>query len=193
MSLAKNMWATLSKVDVRKHIQQKGQLNYLSWAWAWGALMEHYPNATYTFSDRTFSDGSMEVYCDLVITEDGESITRHMWLAVMGNRNEAILNPDSTQVNKAKMRCLTKAIGMCGLGYHIYAGEDLILDEIAPVAKDLSASVDAIRNAITETDPSSCLEAWGELSKQEKSVVWKQFSKTEQVTIEDLLKVARGE
>ena len=116
-----------------------------------------------------------------------------MWLAVMGNRNEAILNPDSTQVNKAKMRCLTKAIGMCGLGYHIYAGEDLILDEIAPVAKDLSASVDAIRNAITETDPSSCLEAWGELSKQEKSVVWKQFSKTEQVTIEDLLKVARGE
>ena len=62
-----------------------------------------------------------------------------------------------------------------------------------PANATTAKSVNAMRNAIAETDPSSCLEAWAELSKQEKSVVWKQFSKTEQVTIEDLLKVARGE
>lgn len=62
-----------------------------------------------------------------------------------------------------------------------------------PANATTAKSINAMREAIAETDPSSCLEAWGELSKQEKSAVWKQFSKTEQVTIEDLLKVARGE
>ncbi len=200
MSLAKEMWTTLSKVDVRKHIEQKGSLNYLSWAWAWGALMEHYPTATYVFSDRTFPDGSMEVYCDLTITEGEESFTRHMWLAVMGNRNEAIQNPSSTQVNKAKMRCLTKAIGMCGLGHHIYAGEDLILDEIAPVLKvkkddyimQMSDSLLKSRNALTKSvhddDASTCREVWDELSSDEHEIVWSHLDSKMRSSIKQLLK-----
>ena len=44
-----DVWKTLSKVDVNKHIEKKGNLSYLSWAWAWGILMEHYPEAEYSF------------------------------------------------------------------------------------------------------------------------------------------------
>jgi hypothetical protein len=48
-----------------------------------------------------------------------------MHLPVMGNKNEAIANPDAFQVNKNMMRCLVKAIACHGLGIKVYAGEDL--------------------------------------------------------------------
>lgn len=197
MSLAKKMWTTLSKVDVRKYIEQKGGLNYLSWAWAWGALMEHYPETTYVFSDRTFSDGTMEVYCDLTIREGEETFTRHMWLAVMGNRNEAVKNPSSTQINKAKMRCLTKAIGMCGLGHHIYAGEDLILDEIAPIAKpqlkvgQAKEYMDGFVQAVMDSDQSTARELEQELIQtygQEVCIkVFKKLDGTIQTQLRELI------
>ena len=62
-----------------------------------------------------------------------------------------------------------------------------------PVNAATTNSANAIRKAIAETDPSSCLEAWDELTQQEQGAVWKQFSKPEQSTIKDLLKVARCE
>ena len=41
---AKQIWDTLSKVDVSAHTEDRGGLTYLSWAWAWGVMMEHYPD-----------------------------------------------------------------------------------------------------------------------------------------------------
>jgi hypothetical protein len=46
-------------------------------------------------------------------------------LPVMDHRNKAIQSPDAFQVNTAIMRCMTKALGLHGLGLYIYAGEDL--------------------------------------------------------------------
>ena len=43
----------------------------------------------------------------------------------MDNRNNAIQNPNSRQVNDTKMRCLVKCLAMYGLGHYIYAGEDV--------------------------------------------------------------------
>ena len=51
--------------------------------------------------------------------------TYEMWLPVMDMRNNAVLQPKMTDVNKAIMRCLTKNLAMFGLGLYIYAGEDL--------------------------------------------------------------------
>jgi hypothetical protein len=48
-----------------------------------------------------------------------------MWLPVMDSRNNAILQPRMTEINKTIMRCLTKNLAMFGLGLYIYAGEDL--------------------------------------------------------------------
>ena len=47
-----NIWETLSQIDCSKHTEKKGNLTYLSWAWAWGTLMKHYPTARYQFTDH---------------------------------------------------------------------------------------------------------------------------------------------
>jgi len=130
----KVVWDTLSKVDCSEHIEKKMNLNYLSWAWAWGILMQHYPNAQYGFYEQKDSgipyvkmpDGSAEIRCRLTI----DDLSREMWLPVMDNRYNAIKNPSARQVSDTKMRCLVKTMAMFGLGHHIYGGEDLVyLDE----------------------------------------------------------------
>ena len=126
------VWDELSQVDCSEHTEKKGKLTYLSWAWAWGVLMEHYPTATYEFGAFTseennmndtmfYPDGSASVF----VTMDIEGLTRSMWLPVMDYKNNAISNPNSRQVSDAKMRCLVKCIAMFGLGHYVYAGEDL--------------------------------------------------------------------
>ena len=130
-----SIWATLSQVDVSDRIEKKGDLSFLSWAWAWGTLMEHYPQAEYSFQEpaEAQKDGSVMVYC--TVTIDG--LSRQMWLPVMGFKNQAISNPDTVQVNKAKMRCLVKCLAMFGLGHYIYAGEDLPSAEADKAAEQM--------------------------------------------------------
>jgi hypothetical protein len=48
-----------------------------------------------------------------------------MWLPVMDFKNDAKVNPTSREVSDTRMRCLTKAIAMHGMGHYIYAGEEL--------------------------------------------------------------------
>jgi hypothetical protein len=128
----KEVWDTLSKVDVNDHIEtvegKKMTLSYLSWAWAWGIMMEHYPTAEYTFtvSDKgldikEYADTTASVECTITIGD----LKRSMWLPVMDYRHNAIVSPNALQISNAKMRCFTKCMAMWGLGHYIYAGEDV--------------------------------------------------------------------
>ena len=125
MTLAAEIWTTLSKINVNENIEKKGNLSYLSWTWAWSKLMEHFPDSYYHFEDRKLENGTVEVTCILSIHKGDQSVSRHMWLPVMDHKNNSIINPSSRMVSDAKMRCLVKAIGIMGLGLYIYAGEDL--------------------------------------------------------------------
>ena len=126
------VWDELSQVDCSEHTEKKGKLTYLSWAWAWGMMMEHYPNAQYSF--QAFKDAN-EILQDTMFYPDGsasvhvtvniDELTRSMWLSVMDYKNNAISNPNSRQISDSKMRCLVKCIAMFGLGHYVYAGEDL--------------------------------------------------------------------
>ena len=127
----KSVWDKLSKIDLSSQTEKKMNLTYLSWAWAWGVLMENYPEATYNFyqaDDGTpfcrYPNGTAEVRCRVQIGE----LQREMSLAVMDNRSNSVAEPSSTDVNNAKMRCLVKCLAMFGLGHYIYAGEDLPQD-----------------------------------------------------------------
>ena len=122
----------LSKVDVGEHTKTIGggkfKLSYLSWAWAWGVVMEHFPHSEYSFTEfdngsdvRYYSDGTCAVECTITIG----ALSRSMWLPVMDNRHKAVSSPNALQISNAKMRCLTKCLAMWGLGHYIYAGEDL--------------------------------------------------------------------
>jgi hypothetical protein len=144
-----NVWKTLSAIDCSKHVEKKGNLSYLSWAWAWQTLMEHYPDATYEYSDpMTLCGETVEV--SVAVTVEG--ITHTMWLPVMDNRNKSIVGPTSRDISDARMRCLVKCIAMFGLGIYLYAGEDLpsaVKD--APVTGNQAAQLKAMLE-VTESD-----------------------------------------
>lgn len=118
----KSVWDTLSGVDCSEYVEKKNGLSFLSWAWAWGILMEYYPKATYSFSSPVRDEfGTVEVWCTVKIGD----LERRMWLPVMDYKNNAIKNPDYRKISDTRMRCLTKCLAMFGLGHYIYAGEDI--------------------------------------------------------------------
>ena len=118
----KSIWDTLSKVNCSDHVESKNGLTYLSWAWAWGMLMKHFPNAEINMLDEeVMPDGSALCNVEIVIGD----CKRRMWLPVLDFRNKPIQNPNSWNINSTRMRVLTKCIGLFGLGHYIYAGEDL--------------------------------------------------------------------
>jgi hypothetical protein len=131
-----NKYTELAAVDVSKHIEKKNGLAYLSWAWAVDALLRRDPSATWTFHDPLCFGETLMVSC--TVTAFGKPVTMH--LPVMDHRNQAVKNPDAFVVNKAMMRCLTKAIACHGLGLYIYAGEDLPLDD-KPSAEAVKAAL----------------------------------------------------
>jgi len=117
----------LLKINVNDHIEKKGNLSYLSWAWAWAEVLKIDPGAwwnAHEWADRPamfLPDGTAMVKVSVEVKGN----TKTCVLPVMDNRNRAIQNPDAFAVNTAIMRCLAKAIAMHGLGLYIYAGEDL--------------------------------------------------------------------
>ena len=117
----------LYALNVNSKTEKKGNLTYLSWAWAWAEFKKAYPDANYKINqfDGTFCTGNEKIgYMVHTQVTAGEQ-TYEMWLPVMESRNNTILQPKMTEVNKTIMRCLTKNISMFGLGLYIYAGEDL--------------------------------------------------------------------
>ena len=132
MSKAEEIWSTLSSIDCNEKTEKKGNLTYLSWAWAWGIVQDHFPNSEYHFTHfdhpsglntdaMYYPDGTASVHVIVSI----EDVQRQMWLPVMDYRNKSIESPSSRDISDAKMRCLTKCLAMFGLGHYIYAGEDI--------------------------------------------------------------------
>jgi len=124
-TLMARVWADLSAINVNDHVQKKANLSYLSWTWAWSTLMSKYPESYYHFSDHRQMNETVMVECVLTIHEGEEVATRTMWLPVMDHRNKAIIDPGSRDISDARMRCLVKCMAMFGLGFYIYAGEDI--------------------------------------------------------------------
>lgn len=144
-----NIFLNLNAVNVNQYVEKKKtgstELSYLSWAWAWKAIKERYPDATYRI--LKFENNLPYVFDEntgyMVFTEvtiDG--VTHEMWLPVMDNSNKAMKSESYTydtrnrkgitvekasmfDVNKTIMRCLVKNLAMFGLGLYLYAGEDL--------------------------------------------------------------------
>ena len=115
------------KIDVSGKTEKKGNLTYLSWAWAWAEFKKVYPDATYEvkkFDGIPYvHDGDTGYMVYTSVTADG--LTYEMWLPVMDSRNKTLMNATMFDINKTIMRCLTKNLAMFGLGLYIYAGEDL--------------------------------------------------------------------
>lgn len=149
MATAKEIWKTLSAIDVSGKTEKKGNLTYLSWAWAWGTLMDNFPSSFYEFKEDTvYPDGSVMVHVSVQVC----GIEKTMWLPVLDHRNKVITNPTAWDINTARMRCLTKCLAMFGLGHYIYAGEDL--PEAVKQEKGLKAELfGKFKKAVKDSDP----------------------------------------
>ena len=111
----------LRNVDVSDKIDKKNGLSYLSWAWAVDTLLQHDPQATWSYGQPVLFGETVMVFC--TVNAFGKSMTSQ--LPVMDYRNKAVPNPDAFAVNTAMQRCLAKAIALHGLGLSLYVGEDL--------------------------------------------------------------------
>nr|DAP77015.1 MAG TPA: Protein of unknown function (DUF1071) [Caudoviricetes sp.] len=162
-SLQRRAWDLLSAINVNDKTETKGTgkyaLTYLSWAWAWGVLMEHFPESVYEIhQDRILPDESVMVSVTLTIKDGDEQFSRFMWLPVMDHLNKSIKNPTATDINKAIMRCLAKTIAMCGLGHYIYAGEDLPVSEETPKTKSQEPSQKSTQQNVNAIQDKSILD-----------------------------------
>ena len=123
----KSVWETLSAIDVNDKAEEKNGMTYLSWAWAWGKLKDHYPEATFKKHVHDgmayIKDESGYAFVEVTVTVEGISATE--LFPVLDYRNKAIPDPNAFEVNTALQRGLAKAIAYHGLGHYIYAGEDL--------------------------------------------------------------------
>lgn len=144
-----NTFRTLSKINVNGMVDRKQTggttLTYLSWASAFQAAKENFPDLEYEV-ERNPETGLPYWYDPLtgymVFTKVTiGSQTHEMWLPVMDGTNHAMkAEPYEVQtkykkfkvpaatmcdINKAIMRCLVKNLSMFGLGLYIYREKDL--------------------------------------------------------------------
>ena len=156
----------LYAINVNDKIEKKGNLNYLSWCYAWAEFKKVYPDATYTVEkfDGTFCSGNEKMGYMVYTSVTAEGLTHAMWLPVMDARNKSILQPTSFDVNKAIMRCLTKNLAMFGLGLYIYAGEDLPESEmveaegVKPFPKPSTTAQNKPKNDVKSNDKTKGFE-----------------------------------
>lgn len=126
----KSVFSTLSGVAIRDKVERKGNIDYLSWAYAWSLLKQNYPTAQrVVYEDPAtgwnyFTDGRSAWVKVGVIVEGQEHID---YLPIMDFRNNAIPidKVNQFEVNKAIQRSTAKAIAMHGLGLQLWTGEDI--------------------------------------------------------------------
>lgn len=133
----KDPYTVLSKINVNDHTENKNGLTYLSWAWAWDILMSIYPDS-YTTINRPagglpyWTDGSTcWVDVGVTIVWNGFRRERSEIFPIMDYRNRSIPLEKITSfdLNTALQRAWTKCIARHGLGFYIYAGQDLPNEE----------------------------------------------------------------
>lgn len=150
-----SVFAVLSTIDCKEHIEKKNNLSYLSWAWAWQILKEKFPSATYTIYENkdglNYHTDGHTCWVKTGVTVDG--IEHIEYLPIMDFRNASIPvgKVTSFDVNKAIQRSLTKAVARHGLGLYIYAGEDIP----DPYDDELRAMVNAAVPAPSLSAPKS--------------------------------------
>jgi len=111
--------------------------DYLSWSVCWDKLKDIYPTArhewvSYMYGDKPYfgimqPDGTATVHCKITYeTEDGNTYVHDEYLAVRDNRNQAVTNPDSAQMENTYRRCLAKGVStLTGFGISLWMNEDI--------------------------------------------------------------------
>lgn len=150
----KSVFEVLNKINVQEHVEKKGNLSYLSWAWAWTKVKENYPDAYYTVYENKdgllYHTDGRTCWVKTGVTINGLEHIEYLPVMDYNNRSIPLEKVTSFDVNKAIQRSLTKAAARHGLGLYIYAGEDLPeaektaqMDELGKACQEARAAKDA--------------------------------------------------
>jgi hypothetical protein len=124
-----NYFEELNNINVQDKIEKKGNLSYLSWAFAWEQLKIKHPKAQYKVYERengiNYWTDDKTAWVKVSVTVD--DIEHIEYLPIMDYKNKSISvnQVSSFNVNTSIQRAITKAIARHGLGLYIYAGEDI--------------------------------------------------------------------
>jgi hypothetical protein len=163
----------LRKIDVNKYTEKKGNLTYLSWVFGVDQAQQLDSEMSWEYRLFDYEEGTLP-YCKIgntamvfcTVTLFGKKRTAQ--LPIMDNRNKAIANPDSFQVNTAMQRCLAKAISLHGIGLYIYAGEDL------PEADEPEFNLDQIKANLGKMNSNAdIVKYWRDLNIGNKNPLYK--------------------
>lgn len=124
--MSENYFAELAKVNVKAHVEKKGQFSYLSWPFAVQELGKIDHTATWEvkrFDGMPFCKTDCGYFVEVAVTCKG--VIKSQIHPVLDARNKPIQQPTAFDINTSIQRCLVKAIALHGLGLYIYAGEDL--------------------------------------------------------------------
>ena len=128
-----NYFNKLNGINVNDKTEKKGNLTYLSWAYAWTEVKKLYPEANYTIYENTLPNGYVVNYftdgrtawVKTGVTIEGIEHIEELPVMNFSNKSLPLEQLTSFDVNKTIQRSLTKAVARHGLGLYIYAGEDL--------------------------------------------------------------------
>lgn len=161
----KNYFKELNDINVSDKIEEKNNLSYLSWAWAWAEIKKIHPNANYKIYEREdgciyWNDGKTAWVKTGVSINNIEHIE---YLPVMDFKNQSIFveNIKSTDINKSIQRSLTKAVARHGLGLYVYAGEDLPEVEKEPKPKQEAKKCSICSKEIEESTYFGSIKKYG--------------------------------
>ena len=155
----KNYYKELSELPIKRLVEKKGGLDYLSWSNAWDMLKKIYPDAQrkvyeswegggFSFGEQPsgkvlnyFTDGNTAYVKVGIIVNEIEHID---YLPVMDFRNKSIPanKVTSMDVTKAIQRATAKAIAMHGLGLSLWTGEDIPSKDPNPNADVIGVTLD---------------------------------------------------
>ena len=173
------LFEKLNAINVSEYVEKKGNLSYLSWAWAWTTINKNAENV----KQKVYEDSNGNNYHNdnktAWVKVGIEAIEHIEYLPIMDFKNKSIpLSAlTSMDVNKAIQRAGTKAIARHGLGLYIYAGEDL--PEAEPIKlinqEQVLEIVKLIAKAETTLEPLMKNLNWGITKLEEIQEVSFQF------------------
>lgn len=156
----KGIYETLREINVNEHTEKKGNLTYLSWVWALDQLYLHYPAAEVEVHKNPdgwpyWTDGRtcwVDVEVKIPTMASTFMSRREFAYPIMNYQNKSIPldKVTSFDVNTSIQRAITRCIARFGLGFYIYAGEDLPPEESAERAAALLKEWQEVESMLTK-------------------------------------------
>ena len=143
----------LRTIDVSAETKKKGRFTYLPWTYAVDTLLQHDPEANWSYGEPQVYNGTMMVNCS--VTAFNKTMTEY--LPVLDGTNKAITNPTAMAVNNAQKRALVKCIAICtGIGLSLYAGDEFWDEPEESIADKINVMLESAKT------PEELMKIFGE-------------------------------